>query len=750
LSVSGDEERLLESLLGSPGSAAQVATGVLRYFGDYELQTEIARGGMGVVYQARQVSLNRPVALKMILAGQLATADQVQRFHLEAEAAARLDHPHIVPIYEIGEHQGQHYYSMKLVEGGSLARKIEQRRDFDNDSASAAAARLVATVARAVHYAHQHGVLHRDLKPTNILLDAAGQPHVTDFGLAKLLAQNANVTASAAVVGTPSYMAPEQASGQAHASTSADTYSLGAILYELLTDRPPFLAATPLETMRLVCEQEPVPPTQLLRRRQLPGAQSTKSKIKNQKSKIPADLETICLKCLNKDPQKRYGSAEALALDLEHWLAGEPILARPAQTAEKLWRWCRRNPRLAGLTASTLVLLVAVSIGSVAAAVRIARSGAAARRAEAKATEELWSAYLAQARAERRSGRGGQRYASLQAIASAAAIKPSLALRNEAIAALSLPDVRFTSPWEAKNNCLVSYTADLKQYACEEKDLGIGVRRTSDNQEMARLPSVGAAIGWIYGFNSDGRFLAVQYRNGVQYVWDLSAPAPVLGPLSGGAGGAFAPDGQTFWWSKLDGGLLVFSLDSRKPVRELHLGSGLNTLAFHPRASQFAGFAPRSSTLGVYGADSGQQLLSLAHPAWLSALAWSADGEHLAAGCGNGQVLVWNSHTGQQEAILVGHQGRILSLGFNHQGDWLATSGWDNSFRLWEVSSALTLLQMQGAGWQTAFSGDDTLVAYAQRNTQGGLIEISPRPVLRYLVTCDMKMQSSLLNMDSS
>jgi serine/threonine-protein kinase len=297
-----------------------------RYFGDYELIREIARGGMGVVFRARQVSLNRPVALKMILAGQLASETDVKRFHIEAEAAANLDHSGIVPIYEVGEQEGQHYFSMGFVEGQSLSQRLA-----DGPLPSREAAALLVKVAEAVEYAHQYGVIHRDLKPANVLLDRSGNPRVTDFGLAKRVQGDSGLTGSGQIMGTPSYMPPEQAGGRrGEVGPAADIYALGATLYALVTGRPPFQAATAMDTVLQVLSDEPVPPRRL-------------------NASIPRDLETICLKCLEKEPGRRYASAAALAADLRRFLTGEPIAARPVTWLERAAKWARRKPELATL-----------------------------------------------------------------------------------------------------------------------------------------------------------------------------------------------------------------------------------------------------------------------------------------------------------------------------------------------------------------------------------------------------------------
>src|SRR5260370_3300577 len=307
----------------------------LRDFGDYELLEELGRGGQGVVYRARQKSLNRLVALKVIALGHWATEPHVKRFRREAEAAARLNHPGIVPIYEVGERDGACYFSMGLVEGGQLDAMLERE-----PVPIRSAVEVIVKLARTVQYAREHNILHRDIKPGNILLDARGEPHLTDFGLARLVEAESTVTRTREVLGTPSYMAPEQAAGETtKLGKATDVYGLGAVLYQLLTGHPPFAGGTTYETIRLLLNTEPRQPRVLNR-------------------KIDRDLSTICLKCLEKDPKRRYPSAVALAEDLEHWLKHEPIQARRTGMLPRGKRWVRRNPTTA-IAAVLLVSLVA-------------------------------------------------------------------------------------------------------------------------------------------------------------------------------------------------------------------------------------------------------------------------------------------------------------------------------------------------------------------------------------------------------
>jgi serine/threonine-protein kinase len=376
----------LQTEVGFAGSSSSGATPTFPYLSGCEILDELGRGGMGVVYRARQLGLNRLVALKMLSRGSGASSEELARFRREAEAVARLHHPNIVQVYEVGEQDGLPYFALELVEGGTLAAKLAGAPQPPRE-----AAELVATLARAMHYAHGQGVLHRDLKPANVLLSFSRDavvPKITDFGLAKRL-DEVGVTQTGMVVGTASYMAPEQAEGKnREVGVAADVYSLGAILYECLTGRPPFKAVTVLETLLQIKSEEPAPPARL-------------------NPAVPRDLETISLKCLRKEPDSRYDSAGALAEDLRRWLAGEPIVARPVGRLERAWRWCARNPARAGLAAALVLLAVVLGVGGAwswqqraAAIARRQRADEQTRETAAQVQEQLKNAWLGHDAAE--------------------------------------------------------------------------------------------------------------------------------------------------------------------------------------------------------------------------------------------------------------------------------------------------------------------------------------------------------------
>jgi WD40 repeat protein len=695
----------------------------IRYFGDYEVLEEIARGGMGVVYRARQVSLNRHVALKMIATGQLATPAAVQRFRTEAEAAARLDHPHIVPIHEIGEYEGQHYFSMKLIEGGTLA-EISPKSEVQSPTSADEAARLVATVARAVHYAHQRGILHRDLKPTNILLDEKGEPHVTDFGLAKLVEDDSSLTKSAAVLGTPAYMAPEQAAGGAkQLTTAADIYSLGAVLYELLTGQPPFRAETALETLRQATEQEPTRPQDL-------------------NSSVDRDLETICLKCLNKDPQKRYGTAELLAQDLDRWRNGEPILARPIGAAEKASRWCRRRPAIAGLLFA-LFLVFATGLTGVVWEWRRAERNAGA------ATDKLVDSYIAQARAIHTIDRMGRRFDSFAAISNAAVLNSSPAqresLRSEAIACFALTDLRLVKQWSlnkprptpAESRQLGRrFDSHLRLYARIAEDGEISVCQVADDREIARLPGVGSAPKGINWFSPDSRFLACTYEDRTNRLWEIARRKVVLA-IPSDIPWVLSPDTRFLAMSHLDGSLSVLEVDTWKETRRLAWHRYIGIRFLHD-GTRIAGVARDDDRIEIVDLTTGQILDTFVAPDHLTSLPYySIESSLLAAGSKGGQIYVWNTKTGDRMDIDA-HRGEVGTVAFNSAGTLLASLSWngnigsDDKFRLWDTSTGQLLVSGPGAFDQIQFSDDDRYLVYADLH-HNLLFEVTQHPPLRLL-----------------
>jgi WD40 repeat protein len=687
----------------------------------YEILGKLGRGGMGVVYRARQRDANRIVALKMILAGGDAGPEVLARFHTEIEAVARLQHPHIVQIHEVGEQEGRPYFSMEFADDGSLAQKLAGiplpfRR----------AAQILEMLARAIHYAHERGVLHRDLTPSNVLLMADGTPKITDFGLAKILLGDLGVstpsgqTQTGAILGTPSYMPPEQAAGRSkEIGPAGDVYALGAILYEMLTGRPPFRAETPLETLRQVLAEEPVPPSRL-------------------QPHLPRDLVTICLKCLQKEPRKRYGSALELAEDLQFFLAGKPIAARRTGLPEQAWRWCRRKPAVATLTAAVALLLVAVAVGSTLSALWL-------RDQRNDATEKLWGSYLDQAKAGRFSRRIGQRFQSLDALAKAAHIAHErqmpeerfLELRNVAIACLALPDLRLAKEWDGwpAGSLSIDFDDKLEHYARTDKQGAVSIGRVADDAEIARLPGCGPEAFPI--LSRDGRFLVIgrpvgDWTTSGLTVWKLAGqkPFPLVEEPNGVAGVDFSPDGQQLAVLHSDGAISLFDLASGQRLSRRGAAASPRCLAFHPREQQVAVCC--RSTIEIRDLDTGKVLTDFPQASQVSAV-WHPEGKTLAAVCPDHKIRLFDVATRQQTLVLDGHKNAGIHCAFNHAGDLLVSTDWDATVRLWDPRTGQQLFSAQASMKIPRFSPDDRFLAYLRGN-QVGLWEVAGGREYRTLV----------------
>jgi WD40 repeat protein len=624
------QDRLTESDT-SPRSKVPQPPGDARRVGNYDLLEELGRGGMGVVYKARHLHLNRVVALKMILAGDHAGAQELARFRAEAEAAARLQHPNIVQIHEIGEHEGRPFFSLEFVEGVTLAKSLAGA-----PLPARRAAQLVETLARAMDHAHQCGVVHRDLKPANILVAADGTPRVTDFGLAKRLDVDAGPTRTGAVVGTPSYMAPEQARGDARqVGPAADIHALGAILYELLTGRPPFQGATPLDIVRQVLDSEPVQPARLY-----PG--------------LPRDLETICLMCLRKEPDRRYASALELAEDLRRFLAGEPVRARPVGGARRLAKWVRRRPAPAALIAVSVLAALTVTVGSAWFAAIYQEERDRARDQEQTARAETVRANRGEAQALAAGARAETEWEK--------ATRQLDRTRRHLVTTqlLRVALVCDTDPWLGRD---LLHDADFCPPELRDFAWGYYERLC----QRGRVVPLGAAAQRIHlaAFGADGKVVVTAGDAGLLRVWDTG---------TGREKAVFGPKGWqvTRLAMSADGATVAAASELRKSGQPL--GTKL----------------PRE--VKVWDAATGKELHTLLAKALpVTDLGFSADGRLLVSGTDSvqgGEVKVWEVATGKERAVFRYPRVRFTAVALSPDGALLAGGTMDlREVRVWEVAT---------------------------------------------------------------
>ncbi len=764
---------LLTALFDStPGASDEIAPASnpapsgLRRFGDYELIETIARGGMGTVYRARQTRLGRIVALKMLALGEAGAADFLERFRTEAQAAASLDHPNIVPVYEFGECEGQHFLSMKLIEGVSLASGLGP--DQGPISAEDAAC-LVATVARAVHFAHQRGILHRDIKPGNILLDAQRVPHLTDFGLAKLIEQDSTITRTMAVLGTPAYMAPEQAAGRTREiTTAADVYGLGSVLYQLLAGQPPFAGGTTLETIRLVLEQDPRSPVAL-------------------NPRADPDLATIALKCLAKEPAARYGSAEALADDLDRWLRHEPILARPIGALERALKWIRRHRGRAALLAMAALGLVSAGVVSTVMNVRLSSAQRViADQAEAR-RRELVQLNVATGN---RLTEEGDPFSALKAFAEAARLDVNdpdrLALHRWRFAVTRGHLPQLERAWVHTN------PVARAGFSPDGQTVVTASGRTAQAWSIATGEAAGVPLGhdhaltWA-GFSPDGRALVTRTDQGNVQIWSADSGAPIAGPFSSTPPGAFrnaVPRQLSFHPTNhalVIPGQPIVLIDPLAAAsrRELRLAPGqrVNQALFAPdgralavltdnltavwsvadpeeepqvrwrssRLSRNGAWSPDGSTLAVtdhlfrahlLDAATGASIAApLLHGDMVIGCEFSPDGDRLLTWCFDNTARLWNGRNGQPMATPLRHNGPVRSAAFSPDGSRIATASADGTARLWDghTGESLGLTLRHGAAvLQLAFAPDGERLLTASADGRARLWRVSTNGPARW------------------
>jgi eukaryotic-like serine/threonine-protein kinase len=681
--------------------------------GDYRILREVGRGGMGIVYEAVQESLGRHVALKVLPACSLMDSSALERFQHEARSAARLHHTNIVAVFGVGCQDGIYYYAMQFIEGRALdevLRDLRRKRSEKSRSAKESPgssdatwvadsssryfhsiARIGLQAAEALAYAHARGIIHRDVKPSNLLLDERGTLWLTDFGLAMDQAQE-HLSCTSDMVGTLRYMAPERFHGACDARS--DIYGLGLVLYELTTLAPAFGDSDRGRLLRQMVHAEPHRPRKLDRC-------------------IPRDLETIILKSMAKEPERRYQSCDALAADLQRFLADRPVAARRSRLPEIAWRWARRNPAVALLmTALVTILLAGILISS-----HFAFHAQWHARA---ATEKLREAYLAQARAERQSRRPGQRFDALRAIAEAAAIRPSPGLRDEAIACMALFDIQLQQRWDLEDGRLVQFDSRLERYACGDSQGNLRLRRVRDGRELRCFSSPGPRKGGAF-FSPDGRWLAQKYFVGDTVelrVYELDRGELMLAVPVAAIGSAlhFHPDAHSISFIGADHRIHLYDLDKGKEWKSLATRTDSSAIVFDPSGKRFAMFnRPRQldlepSTIQIVDLQTEQVLQALEQPAGVFPVAWHPEGRLLAVPCADFHVHVWDAVSGEQTSLLRGHQAEVVGAVFHPRGDLLASVSWDGTMRIWHPTSGNELLRVEDVS-SCSFSADGRRLA---------------------------------------
>jgi len=655
--------------------------------GQYELLEEVARGGMGVVYRARQVNLGRIVALKMILAGQFAAKEEVLRFRGEAEAAGHLQHPNIVRIHETGEHDGHHYFSMDFVQGRTLTDIMRE-----GPLPAQRAAKYAARIAGAIHYAHSQGVLHRDLKPSNIIIDANDEPHITDFGLAKRMRSDFGVTITGQLLGTPNFMPPEQtAAKREKVGPPSDVYGVGAILYYLLTGRPPFHADTIEELLLSLRDSDPVSPRLL-------------------NPSVPRDLETICLKCLEKDPSRRYATAQALTDELHRFILNEPIQARPLLPTGKLWRWCQRRPTVAALSAGVLLLLVAVAITSTVAALRVNRARNSEHQANLHLRDTVSLLELQRAENFFRNGDAGMGVAHLTAMlrrdpsnhVTASRFLSALVHRDWAV---RLP----AATHHADRIETLSFSPDGRHILSASRDHTARISEAASGASVAVLQHSNQVFSAHY--DPTGSRIVTASADGTARIWEAASGDP--------HGSVLRHKDKVFWAEFSSDGRTIVTASADRTARIWDAnGVFKQELRKHSTEVVRAHFSPDGKqvvtggywcSIRLWNAESGEMLFRVEdRSSPLTGLGFSPDGRRLVAVSQDGTARLWDLAT-RTEVELLGTTDPIDSAVFSPDGRFILMGSHHGTTSFWDVNTGLPIgapLRHEGSVVSAEFSLD--------------------------------------------